>query len=64
MKKRSRFPFYVTVAILVFFYLPIIIVFMQSFMENFRVESTRGRGTTVIMSKSTGNNMVRASEAT
>ncbi|HOK01387.1 MAG TPA: ABC transporter permease [Spirochaetota bacterium] len=31
MKKRSRFPFYVTVAILVFFYLPIIIVFMQSF---------------------------------
>lgn len=39
-------------------------VFMQSFMENFQVESTRGRGTTVIMSKSTGNNMVRASEAT
>lgn len=39
-------------------------VFMQSFMENFRVESTMGRGTTVIMSKSTGNSMARASEAT
>ncbi|NQS74876.1 MAG: anti-sigma F factor [Peptococcaceae bacterium] len=39
-------------------------VFMQSFMENFRLESKRGRGTTVIMSKSTGNNMVRAGEAT
>ncbi|MDD4334777.1 MAG: anti-sigma F factor [Desulfotomaculaceae bacterium] len=39
-------------------------VFMQSFMENFRVESTMGRGTTVIMSKSTGNSMARASEVT
>jgi len=29
--KRSRFPFYMTIAILVFFYLPIIIVFAQSF---------------------------------
>jgi len=33
-------------------------------MENFRLESKRGRGTTVIMSKSTGNNMARAGEAT
>ena len=39
-------------------------VFMQSFMENFRVESTIGCGTTVIMSKSTGSSMARASEAT
>lgn len=39
-------------------------VFMQSFMENFRVESTPGRGTTVIMSKSTGGSMARANEAT
>ncbi|MFX4260940.1 anti-sigma F factor [Pelotomaculum propionicicum] len=39
-------------------------VFMQSFMENFRVESTPGRGTTVMMSKSAGGSMVRASEAT
>jgi stage II sporulation protein AB (anti-sigma F factor) len=39
-------------------------VFMQSFMENFRVESTPGRGTTVIMSKSTGGGMARANEAT
>lgn len=38
-------------------------VFMQSFMENFQVESTPGRGTTVIMSKSVGNSMARASEA-
>lgn len=29
--KRSRFPFYMTIAILVFFYLPIVIVFAQSF---------------------------------
>ncbi len=29
--KRSRFPFYMTIAILVFFYLPIVIVFTQSF---------------------------------
>ncbi len=39
-------------------------VFMQSFMENFRVESTMGRGTTVIMSKSKSNSLPRASEAT
>jgi stage II sporulation protein AB (anti-sigma F factor) len=38
-------------------------VFMQSFMENFQVESIPGRGTTVIMSKSVGNSMARASEA-
>jgi spermidine/putrescine transport system permease protein len=29
--RKSRFPLYITIAILVFFYLPIIIVFMQSF---------------------------------
>lgn len=29
--KKSRFPFYVTMGILVFFYLPIVIVFFQSF---------------------------------
>jgi len=29
--KKSRFPLYITIAILVFFYLPIIIVFAQSF---------------------------------
>ena len=29
--KKSRFPFYMTIAILVFFYLPIVIVFAQSF---------------------------------
>lgn len=29
--KKSRFPLYITIAILVFFYLPIIIVFYQSF---------------------------------
>lgn len=39
-------------------------VFMQSFMENFRVESTPGRGTTVIMAKSAGSSMARAGEAT
>jgi len=36
-------------------------VFMQSFMENFRVESMPGRGTKVIMSKSVGTRMARAS---
>lgn len=29
--KKSRFPFYVTLGILIFFYLPIVIVFVQSF---------------------------------
>ena len=29
--KKSRFPLYITIAILIFFYLPIIIVFAQSF---------------------------------
>jgi spermidine/putrescine transport system permease protein len=29
--RKSRFPLYITIAILIFFYLPIMIVFMQSF---------------------------------
>jgi len=36
-------------------------VFMQSFMENFRVESAPGRGTKVMMSKSVGARITRAS---
>lgn len=35
-------------------------VFMQSFMENFRVESSPGRGTKVMMNKSVGTRMAGA----
>ena len=34
-------------------------VFMQSFMDDFRVDSTPGRGTTVIMSKRVGTRVAR-----
>ncbi len=36
-------------------------VFMKSFMENFQVESSPGQGTKVIMSKSVGTRIARAS---